>query len=445
MSEVVVAAATPWGHGALALVRLSGPGLLEVLEGFVHPFAGWPVPPGRTRRVRLRDAEGVFDDGVLVLGRAPHTLTGEDTAEITCHGNPLLVERLVRAAIVSGARLAERGEFTRRAVVNGKLDLIAAEGVLQVSRARTARGVAIGRDALEGRLSAFVHQTREALATAAAELEARLDYPADELALEDDAAVSARLREVARACEALAATMPAGRALVHGARVALVGAVNAGKSSLFNALLGRQRALVHETPGTTRDVLEAPAQLGRVAVTLLDTAGERATADPVEAAGLALARELVADADLLLVVLRAAPDAPSATEREILERTAGVPRVLVYNGVDRAPVAPAPAGALATVAPAGRGVASVREAIVRALLGEEPLSERLVIASARQRDRLAEVARLAVEAVEALPGAGPAVAADATTRALEVLDELTGADPREAVLDRLFARFCIGK
>jgi tRNA modification GTPase len=445
MSEVIVAPATPWGYGALALVRFSGEGLDQVLRAVVQPFGGWPVPEGRQRRVYLRDAQGVFDDGVVVIGRAPQTYTGEDTAELTCHGNPLVVERLVASAQTAGARLASAGEFTRRAVLHGKMDLLRAEAVLQVSRARSLEGLRVGLDGLEGRLSEWVAEIRVALCDAAAELEARLDYPADELAYRSDEEVLGLLTETARRCREIAETAQVGRTLVDGARVALVGAVNAGKSSLFNALLGRRRALVHERPGTTRDVLEVTCTLGPVAVTLLDTAGERATDDPVEAAGLALAQELVADADLLVVVLRAHPNGVDPIGRTILERTEQHPRVVVYNAIDLPDVAPAPAGAIPTVAVTGKGLDALKQSIARALVGEEPGRSRLLIASARQRDLFLEVARRVEEAIGALPEAGIAVAADALTRGIEVIDALTGAETREAVLDTLFARFCIGK
>jgi tRNA modification GTPase len=223
--------------------------------------------------------------------------------------------------------------------------------------------------------------------------------------------------------------------------VALVGPVNAGKSSLFNALLGDERALVHGTPGTTRDVLEVVTRFGDLQVTLLDTAGERPTEDPIEAAGQALAHRLVADADLVVVVLRSKDGpTPDFVEAEILRRTRGA-RVVVYNGVDRGE-APPPTGALAVSARTGEGVAAVRTAIVARLVGQEQSS---IIASARQRDLLHAVADAAEEAIVALPAAGPAVAVDAVVRAIEEIDSLTGRDTREGVLDALFARFCIGK
>lgn len=441
---VIVALASAPGRGALAVVRASGEGVIPLLREVVVPLGG-ELPPGRARRVHLVDEQGIFDDGIAVFGAGPHTYTGEDLLEITCHGNPLIVERLLQAAVSAGARLAEPGEFTRRALVNGKLDLIQAEAVDQVSRATTLAGLRVARGALGGQVGRLVGELREELVTVAAELEARLDYPADELALVDDEGLVQILDGVAARCRSMAATHRAGRILVEGARVALVGAVNAGKSSLFNALLGRPRALVHHTPGTTRDVLEVRTPLEGLDVTLLDTAGERETDDPIEAAGLALARELVDEADLLIVVLRAGPNPPDPVEQEILARTADRLRLVVYNGVDRPGVAPPPPDALPTSAVRGDGLDALRMQLREALIGASAPEAAVILASARQRDLLEAVAEGIDEAVEALPFAGPAVAADAVVRAIEELDALTGADTREEVLDAVFARFCIGK
>lgn len=410
----------------------------------VRPLTG-RLPAGRSRRVTLHNGDGQFDDGLAVFGRGPDTYTGEDTLEVTCHGNPYIVDQLLSALVARGARLAEAGEFTRRAVVNGKLDLVAAEAVDHVCRANTARGLAIGRSGLDGEISSFMSARRESLIGIAAELEARLDYPADELAYLTDDHLVAALTATMTACREVASTCTAGRILVEGARVALVGAVNAGKSSLFNALLGRTRALVHELPGTTRDVLEVRHALEACEITLLDTAGERATDDPVEAAGLALARELVDEADLLVVVLRGRPSGPSPAEESILDRTALRRRIVVYNGIDVVGSAPPPDGAIPTSATKGLGIEALERAIGTALVGDIPRSAGLAIASARQRDRLLAIADCASEAIEALPLAGVAVAADAVTRGIDEIDALTGADTREDVLDALFARFCIGK
>jgi tRNA modification GTPase len=439
---VVVAAATPWGHGALAVVRLSGPQLAPIVGAIARPVGGGAVGP-RPRFVHLYDGDDVFDDGMAWIQAGPATYTGEDVAEITCHGNPLLVRRLVRAAVDAGARMAEPGEFTRRAVLAGKLDLVRAEAVLQVASATSSDGLAVGRAALDGRLSSELQGFRAALRMATAELEARLDYPADELAKAPDAAVVGALTSTGKGAANLASSYEVGRVLVQGARVALVGAVNAGKSSLFNALLGRKRALVHETEGTTRDVLEQSTTLNGVEVTLLDTAGERVTTDPVEAAGQALGAELVADADLLVVVLRGRPEGPTDVELRILERTADRRRVVVLNGVDAEHVDVH--ADVRTVASEAVGIVELRDAISLALVGERPGGATLVIASEQQRDVLRAVSGLCEQAVAALDEAGAAVAADFGTEALEELATLLGGDVREEVLDALFSRFCIGK
>jgi len=400
---------------------------------------------GRPLRVDLEDEEGCYDDGLLTFGRGPATYTGEDLAEISCHGNPLIVQRLLHACIDAGARMAQAGEFTRRGLLNGKFDLITAEAVLQVTEARTQRGVEIGRLGASGDLSAMIDAIRGPLVTLTAELEARLDYPGDDLNHLSEHEMQEQLSEAESNALSLARSFDTGRMLVHGAKVAIVGPVNAGKSSLFNALLTQQRALVHDQPGTTRDVLEATTEMDGVAVTLLDTAGERSTDDPVEAAGLALARELTQDADLLLVVLRARESGLSQQEKEILRRTEQQPRVLVYNGVDGVEHPQVPEGAFATVALTSQGVKELQQGIVQQLIGQETGADRHVIASARQRDLFVSLAREVAQARQALPVAGVAVAADFLTQGIEVIDELTGLHTRESILDELFSRFCIGK
>ena len=443
--DVIVASATPWGHSALAVVRLSGRGLLEVLGGFVRPYSGFPLPHAQARRVVLFDGQGTFDDGLITFSIGPNSYTGEDTAEISCHGNPQIVERLLSTAVVSGARLAYPGEFTRRAVQHGKMDLIRAEAVMQVATATTKRGLDIGRRGLEGHLSTTIGHLRSAMIGVAAECEARLDYPADELAVETDQGVLDDIAAMAQQCRTWAATYRAGQVLVQGARVALVGPVNAGKSSLFNVLLGKKRALVHNTPGTTRDVLEVPAVIHDVAVTLLDTAGERKTLDPVEAAGLALAQELVEQADALIVVLRAEETELSTVEKEILSRTAHLQRVVIYNGVDRLMQDNTPLGAIPTSTKSGEGIESLKTALQKVLIGEDLGESATVIASVRQRDQLERIADLLDQAKEAFTIAGVAVTAALITDAIVELDTLTGDDTRENILDAMFSKFCIGK
>jgi tRNA modification GTPase len=444
--HTIVARGSPPGRGALALVRVSGPDALRVRDATLARRASGPWPAGRGVRVDLLDAEGVFDDGVAVWMPGPGTYTGEDSLEVTLHGNPLLVDRWIRAARAAGARTARPGEFTRRAVVHGKLDLVQAEATDQLIRARTMAGARLARAGLWGELHAFQEEAHGLLTGFAAELEARLDYPDDELALLDDSTWSERVLTLAARCERLAATVDVGRRRVDGVRVALVGPVNAGKSSLFNGLLGRARALVHDRAGTTRDVLEVAAVWDEVEVTLLDTAGERVTDDPVEAAGLALARDLVEGVDLVVVVLRGDADGVDAVEAQILERTEHRERLVVVNGVDRPGVRGArwPDGALHTSALQGEGIDALRAAIVAGVSGGDA-GTGLQLVSERQADRWRAVAMACRAAVDDLPMAGPAAAAQGLTEALGALGELAGHDAREAVLDAVFSRFCIGK
>lgn len=432
-----MAAATPWGVAALAVVRLSGAGVDEL----VRRVCGRLSLPRRASKVRLRDAGGVFDEGLLVWMPGPASYTGEDCAEVSCHGNPLLVERLLGAFRAAGARLAEPGEFTRRALLNGRMDLLDAEGVLQLVEATSAEGLRLARDA--PRIAARVAELREQLVDVAAALEVSLDYPGEGLADEDDDALAARLRAVAEVSERAAASWRAGRLVVEGARVVLVGPVNAGKSTLLNGLVGRERALVSPEPGTTRDVVEAALMLPRLRVTLVDTAGEREAPGTVEAAGLELGRRAAAVADLRLVCVPL--DRPPDPLLVTLLAEVPAPRLVVGTFADLPVVSRLPVD-LAVSARTGHGLDALRARLESTLLATPSAAGDLVIGSARQAELFTALAVEARSAASAVGGpAGPVVAAEHVYAGVGLVDALTGRDTRGEVLDRLFARFCIGK
>jgi tRNA modification GTPase len=439
--EVVVAAATPAGRGAVAIVRLTGGGALQVLDKVAKAHRSGPWRPGRVRRASYRDAAGVFDDGLVTTFAGPKSYTGEDLVELSLHGNPELVSRLVHACVEAGARVADPGEFTRRAVVAGRMELLHAEAIDQLVRASGPEGVRIARDALSGRLGGAFDDIRSSLLQVAAELEARLDWADDDLAYETDERLFEMLKGTAARCRSLGESYRAGRARVDGLKVAIVGPVNAGKSSLFNRLVGEERAIVHASPGTTRDVVEARTRVGGFEITLFDTAGERPTDDPIEAMGLQLARRVVEEADLLLVVARARDGGPDAVEQALLARTASRERLVVTNRVDEG--GRQLDGSIATSAVTGQGLPELQRAL-EAALGAAP-ADGLMVASARQRDLLLAIAEACDRARDAMPVAGVAVAADAVIGGLEEIDRLTGASTREDVLDVVFAKFCIGK
>jgi tRNA modification GTPase len=439
--DVIVALATPPGIAALAVVRWSGPQAWEVVTRVCRPMRPGPWRAARPRRVVVVDANGAFDDGVLLLGRGPSTYTGEDTAELTVHGSPAIVARLLDAAVAAGARVAEPGAFTRRALAHGKLDVLGAEAVLALTHARTPAALAAARGLVDGPFAAAVADLRARLLSIVARLEIAIDLPDD--APDDAASVADALMALSDDAAALATTGAAGRFLVSGARVAVVGAVNAGKSSLINALVGRERLLVDPTPGTTRDVVEVTAALDGVPVTWLDTAGLREGAGAVETAGISLGRSMADEADLWLVVVRAGAPV-SADVEALLEAASTRPHVVAYNGVD-APHAPAPAGWLPTVAVDGRGVQALGERVRRALVGGVHGAGEALATTARQASLLAEVATSCREAAAALPVAGALVAADVVMEALRAVDGLRGEDTPERVLDALFSAFCVGK
>lgn len=436
-SDTIVACATPWGRGATSLIRLSGVAALAIARE-VCPGG----PPWRARRASLRrvvDDGKVIDEVLALWMPAPGTYTGEETVELSGHGNPVLVEELLDRCLRAGARMARPGEFTRRAVEHGRMDLLRAEAVAELIRATSPSGVSLARHGLDGGLQEAVGALRERLLDLAAELEARLDHPGDDLGFHEDTEVVRLLEGVAADAAGLAEGWRAGRIRLQGARVALVGPVNAGKSSLFNALVGVTRALVSPEPGTTRDVVETSVLIDGLDVTFYDTAGERGSAVGLEAAGQALGRALTAAVDLRVLVMplhqpwQGAPPSGSqlvvGTHPDLLD---GRPAWSLDQPVHR------------VNGQTGAGVAAV-SASIRDHLSVAP-SGSAALTTQRQHDLLRAIAGHARASAAALSGPlGPAVAAEECTRALMVQGELTGEDVREGVLDRLFARFCVGK
>ncbi len=440
--DTVVALATPWGHSALAVLRLSGPDALAVARALCPGGSPW-----RPRRLTLRRAvrEGrALDELMAVYLPGPRSYTGEDVVELSCHGNPLLVSLLLDACVALGARPARPGEFTRRAVEHGRMDLLRAEAVSGLIEARSAEGLALAREGLDGALTALTEDLRERLLDLAAELEARFDVAGEALETWSDEEVAARLQEHAAELSRAAEGWRAGRARLEGARIALRGPTNAGKSSLFNRLVGQERALVSPLPGTTRDVIERAVIVDGLELCFLDTAGERETEDALEAAGQALGRGLVADVDLSLVVVPLhQPLAPEA--RALLAQIDPERRLVVGTHADLTLREDLPEVDLRVSSVTGEGVAALLAAL-RARVGQAPSGQRLMVLSQRQHDLLRAVAAHLLEARDALLGvAGPVVAAEELTLALSRLGELRGEDVREDVLDRVFARFCIGK
>ncbi|MCB9734542.1 MAG: tRNA uridine-5-carboxymethylaminomethyl(34) synthesis GTPase MnmE [Deltaproteobacteria bacterium] len=443
MRDDTIAAIASAAGGGVGVIRLSGPSALAIARA---RFAGLPAAaaPRRLYLGRLTDAAGAtLDEGLCALFPGPASFTGEDVAELHLHGGALSLRACLAACLAAGARHAEPGEFTRRAFLNGKIDLTRAEAVADLVGARTERALAQARAHLGGALAARANAARDALLALRARIEVGIDFVEEDVPLIDPAELARDARAVGADLRALAATHARGRLLRDGARVVLAGRPNAGKSSLFNALLEADRAIVSELPGTTRDVVDAAIDLGGVPVVLVDTAGIRAAADAVEAHGVARSEREVRGADVVVHVIDPAdpdPVAPLAAAAE------GAPVVRVASKADLH-ATPAVADAVAVSVVTGEGLDALRDALLRALGGGlDADGTGLVIARERQRDALVRAADALDLAACGLDDGAPAelVAVD-VQEALDALAELVGLSTVEDVLDVLFSAFCIGK
>ncbi len=441
--DTIAAIATPPGEGGIGIVRLSGPDALPILECIFAPAGRGAWRPFYTRFGRVIEAGGAtIDEALAVYMRAPRSFTAEDVVEISCHGGPLVLSRVLARSLEHGARQATPGEFTMRAFLNGRIDLTQAEATLDVIQARTATALALAQIQLGGWLAGELRRVRELLLGPLAYATALVDFPEDEVEPQD---VAAPLQEGLRALDLLLATADQGLVYRQGARAALVGRPNAGKSSLLNVLLRADRAIVTPIPGTTRDTLEETANLHGIPVVLVDTAGIAETADPVERLGVARSRAALAAADLALLVLDASAP-PSDDDAAISALIDGKPTILVLNKIDlltnderrttnNGHQISQFSAVVETSALTGAGVDDLASAITRVLLGgAAPAGDRM-ITNPRHRDALAAHAR----------GAPPDLLAVDLTAALAAIGEVTGETVGEDLLSAIFSRFCIGK
>jgi tRNA modification GTPase len=440
-ADTIAAIATGAG-GGIGIVRVSGPAALAVAERVVRP---WPSSPQSHRLFRARAAG---DQILCVVMPAPASYTGEDTVELHGHGGPLSLQLLLRSVLDAGARPAEPGEFTRRAYLNGRLDLSRAEAVAQVIAARSERALRAAQANLRGAIADAVAGMAERLTALLAELEARIDFPEEQLDFQPTEDLARQARAVHADVERLAGSWRRGRLLVRGIEVALVGAPNVGKSSLLNALLGEERALVTDQPGTTRDWLEGRAEWEGVPIVLIDTAGERDAADPVERRGLELAQRRIAGADVIVRVVDATRPGLDPGQRRA-ELVALNKMDLVAVAPELGPVEVGAARVLPVSARAGSGLEELRRAVLQlAGAGEggaEP-TEEAVLQSERQYTALGEACAALGRGVEALAQRLPPELPALELRvALDRLGSVSGRSVDAAVLDAIFARFCVGK
>ena len=442
-----MATAVAPGQGGIAVIRVSGPAAEDVGRSIVQVPGRQDWESHRVVYGHVLDAAGQrrLDEVLLLLMRGPRSFTGEDVVEIHCHGGVMAVQRVLERVLEQpGVRRALPGEFSQRAVLNGRLDLTRAEAVSELVAARSRRAADLAIAGLDGGIQSQITALRERLLDQLTELEARVDFEEDLPAL-DGEALLLELQAVRLELQQLVRDGERGDALRSGLRVALVGRPNVGKSSLLNRLSRRERAIVTELPGTTRDLLESEIVLEGVPITLLDTAGIRATQDVVEQMGIARSEQALASADLVLLVIDAQQGWTPA-DRALLERIPpAVPRLVVANKQDLLKTeAPAEADVLLS-AISGEGEDQLVEAVLTRC-GAGDASAVLLALNERQRD-------LAACAAEALARSQEVAAQQLPwdfwtidlREAIRALGEITGEELTEAVLDRVFSRFCIGK
>jgi tRNA modification GTPase len=443
--DTIVALATPPGRGALGVVRISGPRALDIVRALTTRQS--VLAPRRATLTRIRGLSGgaAVDRVVATYFPAPHSYTGQDVVELSAHGSPVVLRAIVQGALEARARLARRGEFTLRAFLAGRMDLVQAEAVGDLVAAATPLQARVAFDQLEGTLTRRIASLDAELFDLIAKLEASLDFPDEGYHFIEADEIRQRVSSVLIGIRTLLVDARRGRLVREGATVVLTGRPNVGKSSLFNALTGADRAIVTDVPGTTRDLITEPVDIEGIAVTLVDTAGARDARDVVEREGVARGQQARAVADVLLVIVDGS-EPLTADDQRLLDETMAQRRVIVANKRDLGD-AHCVAGALAVSATTGEGLDRLRCALVRELTGEENPRESPAVTNVRHISLLEDAAEALGRVVDALgTGAVPEEFLLPDLQAARArFDEVVGVRTSDDVLNHIFEKFCIGK
>lgn len=457
MLQTIVALATPTGRSGIGVVRLSGPDALA-FAGRLSSGGGYDAAPRYASLRTLVDLETgePIDEAVLTYFKAPNSFTGEDVIEISCHGSPVLLRQVIDACLQLGARMAEPGEFTLRALANGRMNLAEAEAVRDLIDARTAASARQAVRQMRGEFSNRLQPIKDDLLDVIVVLESALEFVEDDLPETQAGSLRLRLEKIAGDIDRIAATFKAGRLLREGLRVTLAGRPNVGKSSLFNALLGTERAIVTEIAGTTRDQINESFVVHDIPVSLMDTAGLRETSDTVESIGVERSRRAVADADLVVAVIDAA-ESVSADDLELLESVKDLPHVIVVNKIDKLPSVQETLDGLRstlgtgsdivrTSAKTGEGLDLLKHAMVHPFIAHETSDSDFLVTDARHHDLLARSRDEILSSLGLLTqNASEELTLIGLHNALRYLGQITGETTTEDMLTRIFATFCIGK
>ena len=453
MSQIIAAVSTGNVVSAIGIIRMTGEGCAAVADKVFTRINGKPLAQAPERKLvlgELHDAQGrVIDQCCAVYTPGPNSYTGEDTVEFHCHGSPAVLAAGLDALYRAGARPAQRGEFTKRAFLNGRMDLTSAEAVIDLIEAETAEAAANAAGQVGGRLQKKLEPVYGDLKDLCSHFHAVLDYPDEDI---DDFrldAYSGQLKKNAKSLEAILSTYSQGQILKRGVRAAIVGKPNVGKSSLLNALAGYERVIVTEVAGTTRDTVEETVKVGNVMMRLIDTAGIRDTDDRIEAMGVQRSRQAIESADLVILVLDSA-QALTAEDEEVIDLCSGLEHVIVLlNKSDLTPVIE-PGDLPFTIiikfsAATGEGMEPFVD-VVEEIFGNEIPCDGSILTNARQFDAIRRAYEALVSALKGLRlGFTPDAVLTDVEAAMEAMGEVTGATVREDITARIFERFCVGK
>ncbi len=450
VDETIAALATAPGEGGVAIVRISGKGAIASADRI---FSG-PVSTYATHTAHygwVQDAEGMrVDDGLCLVLLGERSYTGEDTVEIQCHGGSLVSRRVLEVVLATGVRAARPGEFTYRAYMNGRIDLAQAEAVQSLIGAKNELALTAAQDQLEGALSKKVLTFQRVLTDLTAILEAWVDFPEEGLEFTSESELCANLENLDASINRLVSTFHDGRMIQEGVALALMGAPNVGKSSLMNALLQRERAIVTHVEGTTRDLLEDDLRLGDLHIRLIDTAGIRETSELVEQEGIRRSHEAMDKADLVLVVLDASRTVLSHEEKSLLSNLDAERSIVVWNKYDLSQAEKkewAHPHQVTLSAKEGAGLDTLKEEISRVIWGKGPPSkEEILVTSLRHKEALVEASDSVQRLIRGLQEhISPEFLVIDARSALDALGSIIGQDITEEILSSIFSRFCIGK
>jgi tRNA modification GTPase len=459
LADTIVALATPTGRSGIGIVRLSGPRSLSIIQELIGDEEFRPEPrSAHLKKLSDPNSNEAIDDAIVTYFQAPHSFTGEDVVEISCHGSPIVLRQVIDVCLRSGTRLAEAGEFSLRALANGQLDLTEAEAIRDLIDAQTVASARQAIRQLRGEFSHELQPHKDELLNVIVVLESALEFVEDDLPDVQSKNITEKLESISASIEKVAATFKAGRLIREGLKVAIVGRPNVGKSSLFNALLGSDRAIVTDIAGTTRDQLHERLTISDIPISLIDTAGLRETSDTVETIGVERARRAMADADVVVMMLDAS-EHETEEDSDLLNEIGEMNHLIAFNKIDKLAD-----GEIATrigklsdeirngspivsiSAKTGAGLEDLRRSIVQPFKSDESATAGFLVSDARHHDLLIRAAAEMRQSLNLLESkTSEEIVLIGLHNALRYLGEITGETTTEDMLTRIFSTFCIGK